>query len=75
MVLLEIAPTQKELCHSSCFVAPPYNSSHFQEEMIDIWKRLNSTSPTNYMYNMPSCTKLQLSLETVKRAGLGSHRH
>ncbi len=50
-------------------VAPPYYFPISQGEMQDYLEALAPRLPLPFlMYNMPSCTKLHLSLKTVKKA-------
>tara|TARA_R100001369_G_scaffold81080_1_gene111810 strand:+ start:3696 stop:4607 length:912 start_codon:yes stop_codon:yes gene_type:complete len=66
---LDIAAHSKDAGADAVVVAPPYYLPISQEEMIDYLERLiPQLSLPVMMYNMPSCTKLHLSLETVKRA-------
>lgn len=66
---LDIAAHSKKAGADAVVVAPPYYLPISQEEMIDYLERLiPQLSLPVMMYNMPSCTKLHLSLETVKRA-------
>ncbi|HCO81979.1 MAG TPA: dihydrodipicolinate synthase family protein [Arenibacter sp.] len=66
---LDIAAHSKEAGADAVVVAPPYYLPISQEEMMDYLERLiPQLSLPVMMYNMPSCTKLHLSLETVKKA-------
>ena len=66
---LDIANHSKEAGVDAVVVAPPYYFPISQEEMIDYLENLIPASPLPVMmYNMPSCTKMHLSIETVKRA-------
>ena len=66
---LDIAAHSKEAGADAVVVAPPYYLPISQEEMMDYLERLIPQLPLPVMmYNMPSCTKLHLSLETVKKA-------
>tara|TARA_R110000868_G_scaffold11399_7_gene56016 strand:+ start:15656 stop:16567 length:912 start_codon:yes stop_codon:yes gene_type:complete len=66
---LEITAHSKEAGADAVVVAPPYYLPISQEEMIDYLERLiPQLSLPVMMYNMPSCTKLHLSLDTVKKA-------
>jgi len=66
---LEIAAHSKEAGANAVVVAPPYYLPISQEEMIDYLEQLiPQLSLPVMMYNMPSCTKLHLSLDTVKKA-------
>ncbi|MCM4165426.1 MULTISPECIES: dihydrodipicolinate synthase family protein [unclassified Arenibacter] len=66
---LDIAAHSKEAGADAVVVAPPYYLPISQEEMMNYLERLIPQLPLPVMmYNMPSCTKLHLSLETVKKA-------
>lgn len=66
---LDITAHSKEAGADAVVVAPPYYLPISQEEMMDYLERLMPQLPLPVMmYNMPSCTKLHLSLETVKKA-------
>ncbi len=66
---LDIANHSKDEGADAVVVAPPYYFPISQEEMIDYLENLIPVSPLPVMmYNMPSCTKMHLSVETVKRA-------
>lgn len=66
---IEIAEYSKEVGVDAVVVAPPYYFPVSQEEMIDYLESLAPALPLPFlMYNMPSCTKLHLSVDTVKRA-------
>ena len=66
---LDIANHSKDEGVDVVVVAPPYYFPISQEEMIDYLENLIPASPLPVMmYNMPSCTKMHLSVETVKRA-------
>ncbi|MEZ4968470.1 MAG: dihydrodipicolinate synthase family protein [Flavobacteriaceae bacterium] len=66
---LDITAHSKEAGADAVVVAPPYYLPISQEEMMDYLERLiPQLSLPVMMYNMPSCTKLHLSLETVKKA-------
>ncbi|SDL21548.1 dihydrodipicolinate synthase family protein [Kriegella aquimaris] len=50
-------------------IAPPYYFPISQDEMVDYLESLVPELPLPFMmYNMPSCTKLHLSVETIKKA-------
>jgi len=50
-------------------VAPPYYFPITENEMVEYLKNLVPELPLPFMlYNIPSCTKLHLSYETVKKA-------
>jgi len=66
---IDIATYSKEAGADVVVVAPPYYFPISQEEMIEYLEKLIPALPLPVMmYNMPSCTKLHLSLETVKKA-------
>lgn len=66
---IDIATYSKEAGADAVVIAPPYYFPISQDEMIDYLESLVPELPLPFMmYNMPSCTKLQLSLETVQRA-------
>lgn len=66
---VEIADHAKKVGADALVVAPPYYFPIAQEEMMDYLESLvpKLTLPL-MLYNMPSCTKLHLSIEVVKRA-------
>lgn len=50
-------------------VAPPYYMPISQDEMKKYLENLSKAIPLPFvLYNMPSCTKLHMSLDTVKKA-------
>lgn len=66
---IEIAKHAKIAGADAVVIAPPYYFPISQNEMIDYLDALIPELPLPFMmYNMPSCTKLHLSIETVKRA-------
>ena len=66
---IDIANHAKEAGADSVVVAPPYYFPISQDEMSSYLEDLIPLLPLPVMlYNMPSCTKLHLSLETVKKA-------
>ncbi len=66
---LEIALHAAEAGADYLVVAPPYYFPISQGEMQDYLETLAPRLPLPFlMYNMPSCTKLHLSLETVIKA-------
>lgn len=66
---MEIANHSKKVGADALVVAPPYYFPISQEEMGDYLESLLPVLPLPVMlYNMPSCTKLHLSIEVVKRA-------
>lgn len=66
---LEIANHAKKVGADALVVAPPYYFPIAQEEMGDYLESLVPMLPLPFMlYNMPSCTKLHLSIDVVRRA-------
>lgn len=66
---IDIAEHSKKVGADAVVVAPPYYFPISEEEMIDYLENLIPKLPLPFlMYNMPSCTKLHLSLKTVRRA-------
>ncbi|MBU2903167.1 MULTISPECIES: dihydrodipicolinate synthase family protein [Arenibacter] len=66
---MEIANHAKKVGADALVVAPPYYFPIAQEEMGDYLENLVPMLPLPFMlYNMPSCTKLHLSMDVVKRA-------
>jgi len=66
---IEIAQYAKDSGADAVVVAPPYYFPVSQREMIEYLENLIPELPLPLMmYNMPSCTKLHLSIETVRRA-------
>lgn len=66
---IEIAEHSKEAGADLLVVAPPYYFPISQNEMVDYLETLVPELPLPFMmYNMPSCTKLHLSVETVMKA-------
>ncbi len=66
---IEIAQTAKDSGADAVVVAPPYYFPISQSEMIEYLKNLSAVLPLPFvLYNMPSCTKLHMSVDTVKKA-------
>ena len=66
---VDIAEHAKRAGADAVVVAPPYYFPISENEMIDYLESLVPQLPLPFlMYNMPSCTKLNLSLKTVRRA-------
>tara|TARA_R110002111_G_scaffold98960_2_gene152860 strand:- start:2670 stop:3593 length:924 start_codon:yes stop_codon:yes gene_type:complete len=66
---LEIANHAKKVGADALVVAPPYYFPIAQEEMGDYLESLVPMLPLPFMlYNMPSCTKLHLSIDVIRRA-------
>ncbi len=65
---LELARHAKQVGADILVVAPPYYLPISQGEMQHYLEHLAPQLPLPFLlYNMPSCTKLQLSLETIKK--------
>lgn len=65
---VEIANYSKEMGVDALVVAPPYYFPVTQQETIDYLKALVPMLPLPFLlYNIPSCTKVNLSVETVKK--------
>jgi len=66
---LEIAAHSKLAGADAVVIAPPYYFPISQNEMLDYMQTLVPKLPLPFlMYNMPSCTKMELSIEVVRRA-------
>lgn len=66
---LEIAEHSKKSGVDALVVAPPYYFPISQQEMVDYLRDLVPMLPLPFLlYNIPSCTKLHLSVETVRKA-------
>ncbi len=66
---IEIAQFAKSVGVDAVVVAPPYYMPISQDEMMVYLENLSAALPLPFiLYNMPSCTKLHLSIETVKKA-------
>jgi len=66
---IEIAEHSKEAGADAVVVAPPYYFPISQKEMQDYLEDLVKVLPLPFvLYNMPSCTKMHMSVETVKKA-------
>ncbi|MEN8118848.1 MAG: dihydrodipicolinate synthase family protein [Bacteroidota bacterium] len=66
---VEIAEFAKSVGVDAVVVAPPYYMPISQEEMMVYLENLSAALPLPFViYNMPSCTKMHLSIETVKKA-------
>lgn len=67
--LLELAEHAKQVGADVLVVAPPFYLPISHAEMQDYLEVLVPKLPLPFlMYNMPSCTKMNLSLETIKKA-------
>lgn len=66
---LEIANTAKNAGADAVVIAAPYYIPMSQGEMVDYLENLVPQLPLPFLiYNMPSCTKMHMSLEIVKKA-------
>ncbi|MCG2460440.1 dihydrodipicolinate synthase family protein [Flavobacteriaceae bacterium F89] len=66
---IEIAEHAKRSGADVVVIAPPYYFPISENEMIDYLDALVPELPLPFMlYNMPSCTKMQISLKIVRRA-------
>jgi len=66
---IEIAQAAKDAGADAVVVAPPYYVPISQKEMMQYLEDLSAELPLPFvLYNMPSCTKLHLTIETVKKA-------
>ena len=66
---LDIAAHAKIAGADAVVIAPPYYFPISQNEMVDYLENLTPKLTLPFlMYNMPSCTKLHLSIETIRRA-------
>ena len=66
---LEIANYSASLGLDGLVVAPPYYMPISQREMREYLENLAPKLPLPFlMYDMPGCTKLHMSLETIKKA-------
>ena len=66
---LEIANVAANAGADAVVIAPPYYVPISQPEMVEYLEYLVPKLPLPFMmYNMPSCTKMHMSLNTVKRA-------
>lgn len=65
---IEIANYAKEMGVDALVVAPPYYFQITQQETIDYLEALVPVLPLPFLlYNIPSCTKVNLTVETVKK--------
>lgn len=66
---LEIADYSKKVGADALVVAPPYYFPISEQEMADYLEGLVPKLPLPFLlYNIPSCTKLNLSVETTRKA-------
>jgi dihydrodipicolinate synthase/N-acetylneuraminate lyase len=66
---LDIANTSKEAGADALVIAPPYYVPMEQIEMVEYLETLAPQLPLPFlMYNMPSCTKMHMTIDTIKKA-------
>jgi 2-dehydro-3-deoxy-D-pentonate aldolase len=66
---LEIADYAKSAGMDGVVIAPPYYVPISQEEMREYLETIAPELPLPFlMYDMPSCTKMHMSVETIKKA-------
>ena len=66
---LEIAEYAKSAGLDGVVIAPPYYVPIAQEEMREYLENIAPKLPLPFlMYDMPSCTKMHMSVETIKKA-------
>ena len=66
---LEIAEAAKSAGANAVVVAPPYYVPITQIEMVEYLENLAPQLPLPFlMYNMPSCTKMHMTVDTIKKA-------
>lgn len=66
---LEIAEYSANMGLDGVVIAPPYYMPIAQEEMREYLENLVPKLPLPFlMYNMPGCTKMHMSLETIRKA-------
>ncbi len=66
---IEISEHAKEAGADAVVIAPPYYMPISQSEMVEYLEELVPKLPLPFiMYNMPSCTKMHLTLDTIKRS-------
>jgi 2-dehydro-3-deoxy-D-pentonate aldolase len=66
---LELAEYSARIGLDGVVIAPPYYIPITQEEMRDYLENLAPRLPLPFvMYDMPSCTKMHMSVETVRKA-------
>ena len=66
---LELAEYSASLGLDGVVIAPPYYLPITQEEMRDYLENLAPRLPLPFlMYDMPSCTKMHMSLDTIRKA-------
>ncbi|MBT3383296.1 MAG: dihydrodipicolinate synthase family protein [Prolixibacteraceae bacterium] len=66
---LKIAESAKNAGADALVIAPPYYVPITQNEMIEYLEDLVPKLPLPFiMYNMPSCTKLHMTIDTIRKA-------
>lgn len=66
---LEIAEYAKSAGTDGVVIAPPYYVPIAQEEMREYLENIAPKLPLPFlMYDMPSCTKMHMSIETIRKA-------
>ena len=66
---LEIAEYSEKMGLDGVVIAPPYYLPISQEEMREYLENLVPELPLPFLiYDMPGCTKMHMSLETIKKA-------
>lgn len=66
---LEIANTAKQAGADALVISSPYYVPMTQAEFIEYMETIAPQLPLPFMvYNMPSCTKLHMSIETVRKS-------
>ena len=66
---IEIAEHSKEAGADAVVIAPPYYMPISQTEMVEYLEYLVPKLPLPFMmYNMPSCTKMHMTIDTIKRS-------
>ena len=66
---LDIAEYAKEAGMDGLVIAPPYYVPIAQEEMREYLETIAPRLPLPFlMYDMPSCTKMHMSVETIRKA-------
>ena len=66
---LEIAEAAKNAGADAVVIAPPYYVPISQIEMVEYLENLVPQLPLPFlMYNMPSCTKIHMTVDTIKKA-------
>ncbi len=66
---LEIADSAKSAGADAVVIAPPYYVPIAQIEMVEYLENLVPQLPLPFlMYNMPSCTKMHMTVDTIKKA-------